>query len=648
MNEAVSAGSAAIRDTIAPTVASVLAVPARCSEVRRRIATPAPSTSPSAKTRVGSRAPCQIEGRANSCSEVSTMARESVPNVPNATAQPSRKCGVSAIRRPARYASNSVSSANPSGAMVSTNGADASGNPTLVAVSSSRVSRTSTPCPSIQVSAAARQKTIQSTCSPYWNAHITLSGTSVIPTPIPTTSRASSAAKTTVSGRFIPVRHYRRRRRVVFRTAGRPLSCRRTEDFRSIRENPSFFRHGCRKRSLNCGGERARREGRMLGGVNDGWPDLRGRAIRWVLLERGQDFAHQGGGLGRRLADLDSGGLEGLLLRLCRTRGAGDDGAGVAHGLALGSGEAGDVADDGLGHVRLDEVGRALLSVATNLADHDDRLRLGVRLERGQGVDVSGADDGVAADADRSREAQVAQFVHHLVRERAGLGNEADRALAGDVRRGDSDERLTRRDDAGAVRPDDAGPVALLLRVGPELGGVADRNALSDDDEQRDLGVNRFDDRVLGEGGRDEGDGNIRPRLLHGFGNGPEDEQGDITVDDLGAGLAGINAADDLGARSKHQGGVLGALAAGDALDDDLRILVEEDRHLLNPLLRCVRELGSLRCAFVHGCGQRHQRVVGFGQDAPAFLDLVAVEANHRSEERRVGKECRSRWSPCH
>ena len=32
------------------------------------------------------------------------------------------------------------------------------------------------------------------------------------------------------------------------------------------------------------------------------------------------------------------------------------------------------------------------------------------------------------------------------------------------------------------------------------------------------------------------------------------------------------------------------------------------------------------------------------GEDAAAKY----LEQNGRSEERRVGKECRSRWSPCH
>ena len=84
-------------------------------------------------------------------------------------------------------------------------------------------------------------------------------------------------------------------------------------------------------------------------------------------------------------------------------------------------------------------------------------------------VDVGGADDRVAADADGGREAEIAQLVHHLVGQRAGLGHQPDRARAGDVGRRDADQRLARRDDAGAVGPDDAGLVALRDVVGPRI-----------------------------------------------------------------------------------------------------------------------------------------------------------------------------------
>src|SRR6188472_329069 len=93
-----------------------------------------------------------------------------------------------------------------------------------------------------------------------------------------------------------------------------------------------------------------------------------------------EDLAQELGGLGRRLADLDAGSLEGFLLGLGGARGTGNDGASVAHGLAFRSGEAGHVADNRLRDVCLDVVGGTLFGVATDFADHDDRLGLRVSL----------------------------------------------------------------------------------------------------------------------------------------------------------------------------------------------------------------------------------------------------------------------------
>src|SRR5262245_18225302 len=106
------------------------------------------------------------------------------------------------------------------------------------------------------------------------------------------------------------------------------------------------------------------------------------------------------GGLGRALADPDALGLEGLLLRLRRPGGAGDDRPGVPHLLAGRGGEAGDVGDDGLGDILGDEFGGALLGVAADLADHDDQLGLVVVLEQPEDVDEVRAHDRVAAAAD--------------------------------------------------------------------------------------------------------------------------------------------------------------------------------------------------------------------------------------------------------
>ena len=91
----------------------------------------------------------------------------------------------------------------------------------------------------------------------------------------------------------------------------------------------------------------------------------------------------------------------------------------MTHGLALGGREASDITDDRLRDVVLNEGRRTLLGIAADLADHDNCIGVRIGLERCEAVDVGRADDGVATDSDCSREAKVAQFIHHLVRQGA-------------------------------------------------------------------------------------------------------------------------------------------------------------------------------------------------------------------------------------
>src|SRR5262245_12466868 len=100
-----------------------------------------------------------------------------------------------------------------------------------------------------------------------------------------------------------------------------------------------------------------------------------------LLGECARDLADELRRLGGSRRDADSTGLEHLLLRLRRPGRARDDRPRVTHGLPDRGGEPGDVANDGLRHVRLDEARRLLLLVAADLADHHDDLGLGISLE---------------------------------------------------------------------------------------------------------------------------------------------------------------------------------------------------------------------------------------------------------------------------
>src|SRR3546814_9552737 len=69
-------------------------------------------------------------------------------------------------------------------------------------------------------------------------------------------------------------------------------------------------------------------------------------------------------------------------LALGRPRAARSDRTRMPHALALRRARAGDEADDRLGHVLGDELGRFLFGRTADLADHDDALGLRVVLDR--------------------------------------------------------------------------------------------------------------------------------------------------------------------------------------------------------------------------------------------------------------------------
>src|SRR6266540_6683982 len=281
------------------------------------------------------------------------------------------------------------------------------------------------------------------------------------------------------------------------------------------------------------------------------------------------------GGLGRVAADLDAGGLEGLGLRLGGAAGAGDDRAGVAHAPARRRLEAGDVGDHRLGHPLGHEAGGLLLLVPADLADHHHRLGLRVGLEAGQHVDEVRPDHGVAADAHRGGlpDPGLGHLVHHLVGERAGAGDQADRPAVGDLAGDDADVGLAGRDHTGAVGPDQRD--ALGAHVVPRPGHVEHGDVLGDQHDRADAGVDRLVERVDREAGGHEDQRGVGAALGDRVGHGVEHRD----ALDLLAGLARRDAGDHVGAVGAVAQRVEAALAAGEALDDEPGVGVDEDGH---------------------------------------------------------------------
>lgn len=94
--------------------------------------------------------------------------------------------------------------------------------------------------------------------------------------------------------------------------------------------------------------------------------------------------AHVGGGEG----DFDAGFLEGFNFGIRGVAFAADDGAGVAHSAAGGSGAAGDEGGDGLFDVLADVFGRFVFVGSADFADHHDAVGVGITFEHLDDIDV--------------------------------------------------------------------------------------------------------------------------------------------------------------------------------------------------------------------------------------------------------------------
>ena len=111
-----------------------------------------------------------------------------------------------------------------------------------------------------------------------------------------------------------------------------------------------------------------------------------------------------------------------------------------------------------------------------------------------------------------------------------------------------------------------------------------DRYVLRDADHRADAGVDRLVDRVGGEAGGNEDQRRVRACLVDCVGDRIEDGH---ALDVLAA-LSRRHAGDDVRAVCLVAQAVEAALAAREALDQKPRVVVDDDRHYLTPLITSV------------------------------------------------------------
>src|SRR5713226_6196011 len=93
----------------------------------------------------------------------------------------------------------------------------------------------------------------------------------------------------------------------------------------------------------------------------------------------------------------------------------------MAHPPTLGRGLSGDEGDYRFLKVLLYIFSGLFFGGAADFTNHDDRLGRGVSVEQRERIDVTGADDWIAADPDTARlpDAEQCQLMHRLVGERS-------------------------------------------------------------------------------------------------------------------------------------------------------------------------------------------------------------------------------------
>lgn len=265
----------------------------------------------------------------------------------------------------------------------------------------------------------------------------------------------------------------------------------------------------------------------------------------------------------------------------------------MAHLLAFRRGEACNIGDNRLGHMLGCPLGRILFGTTADFTDHHDSLGGIIVFKRLKRLLQRSADDRVAASTQTCGKTNVRQLSHQLIGERTGLRHQTQRSTGDDAVRNNAKiatiHTFRRRQgkQTRAVRTDNTHILAQCEFN--KVRAIGNRNAFGDDNNQLDAGFNGFDHGILGETRRHEHDARLGAGDFHGFGAIAEHTQRNILAVfgrweiDFLAGLAGVDAADDIGAGLQHAGGMGHALMSGHTLHDDRCAILNEKRHFSEP-----------------------------------------------------------------
>ena len=239
-----------------------------------------------------------------------------------------------------------------------------------------------------------------------------------------------------------------------------------------------------------------------------------------------------------------------------------------------------DKASYGLLAIRLDPFGGFFFCAAADFADHYDAGGFRVSVEKFDYVKVRGAVDRIAANADAGALADAArrELPHGFISQRAAARDDTDVAFFVNVAGRNTNTAtavriftFARRHDARTIRSNQP-RLEIAFQCPFHTHHVAHGNAFRDGDNEFESGVRAFENRIRSERRRHENRTRGRARLFHSIGDGVENRHFLAAVLEELTALAGRDTGDDLRAVVNRELRVLGAEAAGDALDENLGI----------------------------------------------------------------------------